>query len=566
MSRNHLVWAACSVALLAGCQGGANETSSAASTTKGPIAFAAVEQRLHAQGATGNTAQPDELLATFELGAKALAIQALLVPSDPSDFELAVAGLGPAGEKLRHRAVVELYRSTRLSAVPLPTEVEIAAAFAADPERFHRPAQRFVWHLLLRIEPGVDPESVLQRARDLKRQINSGASFAAIAREHSRSETRALGGRLGSITQGRLPPALEKIVFALGEGEVSEPVRNKDGVMLFQVTDLIPEKRFVLEDVRLLLAREIFEERRRQALREVAGEDLLPQGSKVLDSQSLRRAIALGDAEVVLRVGDLEWSVGELRQETLAQRVAAGAERSFFELTDRVYADWVDCERIYRLAERETFWTERAAEIAQLQRALLSDEIAHREINLRIEALVTGRERELERHYEDNRFLYQTPLRMHLRMLSVPLGDAPGERLALLEAAQADLAGGRTTLEALASELAGTVQDAGWSTARDLELFEPKIRYLLVDTPSTGYTVPFQFNQRISIVQVVERVDPTVRPYSQVTGDVRRDYLERHRQELFRDVEEDVLRAGGYRFHEAAVRLRLGLPARVDAG
>ena len=65
MSRNHLVWAACSVALLAGCQGGANETSSAASTTKGPIAFAAVEQRLHAQGATGNTAQPDELLATF---------------------------------------------------------------------------------------------------------------------------------------------------------------------------------------------------------------------------------------------------------------------------------------------------------------------------------------------------------------------------------------------------------------------------------------------------------------------------------------------------------------------
>lgn len=557
--------ACCAVGLLAGCQRAADSADSAAATVRGPIAFAAVEQGLHARGVSAATPGPAELLASFEEGARLLAVEALLVPADERELERAIAGLGQTAEKIRHRAVVELFRSTRSSALAVPTEAEVAAAFAADPERFHRPAQRFVWHLLLRVEPGADPQPVVEQARALKREIEAGASFSAIAREHSRSETRALGGRLGSIPQGRLPAAVERIVFALGEGEVSEPVRSKDGVLLFQASDIIPEKRFELADVRGLLARELFAERRRQALRELAGQEALPEGSKLLDPEALRRAVALGDAEVVLRVGDLEWTVGELREEIAARRAADPTARSFAEDADLVYGDWVDSERIFVLAGREGFVRTQAAAIAARQRAALAAEITRREVDARIERLAAGRSADLERHYEDNRFLYQTPLRMHLRMLSVPLGDDPGRRLVRLEAAHAELQSGRATLESVARERGGIVQDAGWSSARDLEQFEPKIRYLLVDMTSTGYTVPFQFNQRISIVQVAERVDPVVRPYAEVEADVRRDYVARHRQALYREVQEEVLRSGRFRFHEAAVRLRLGLPARAGA-
>ena len=566
MKRNHLAFVACLSALLGACQGSADDPNSAATTERGPITFAAVEQWLHAKGAGGTTVRPEELFTTFSDATKSLAVQALLVPIDEGERERAIAGLGQEAGKLRHRAEVELYRESRSTSIPLPTEAEIAAAFAADPARFRRPAQLFLWHLLLRVEPGVDPDTVVQQARELKQRIESGASFASVAREYSRSETRALGGRLGSITQGRLPPALEKIVFALGEGAVSEPVRTKEGVLLFQATDIIPEKNFTLDDVHWILARELFDERRRQALRDVAGEALLPADTKLLDHEALLRSVALGDAEVILRVADLEWTVGDLRREYLTRRAADPSTKAFLEEAPRIYADWVDAERTYRLAESQAFATEQATEIAQRQRARLDQEIAHRAFEERIAKLAAGRRQDLERHFNDNRFLYQTPLRVHLRMLSAPLGKDPQARLARLEAAQTELVAGRTTLDKVAREFAGTVQDAGWSSARDLEFFEPKVRYLIVDLGGTGYTVPFQFNQRIAMVQVVERQDPVARPFEEVAHQVLEDYLERHRQELYREAEQEVLRDGRFRLNEAAVRLRLGLPPRTGAG
>lgn len=560
MSRSPVVVAIVLVALAA-CNRPRIEAPVAATTDRGAIAFAGVEQWLHASGKAPASESPDDLLAAFEEGAREIAARELLAPDGAAELARAISDLGQDAEKIRHRIVVELYRAAHPEAVALPSDADIAAAYAADPERFHRPAQRFVWHLLLRIDPGVDPETVLDQARELKRRIEAGASFASVAREYSRSETRALGGRLGVIPAGRLPAALEKIVFALREGEVSEPVRNRDDVLLFQATDVIAEKRFPLADVKWVLARELFAERRRKALAERAGDAALPEDSKVLDSEALRRALALGDGEVVLRVGELTWSVSELRKAIRARRESGWVAMSPIEELDQAYAEWVDSERTYELARREGFAVASASLIAERQAEALRGEIAHRKVEERIEALAAGRRGELERFYRDNSFLYQSPLRLRLRMLSVPLGDDPGARLAELETARGELAAGRLALEDLARRLEGEVRDAGWSTARDLEQFEPKIRFLLGDMGSTGFTVPFQFNQRLSIVQVLERVEPTVLPYGEVADAVRRDYVDRQRQALRREVVEQVLRDGGFEFHAAAVRERLGLAA-----
>ncbi|MEO8274608.1 MAG: peptidyl-prolyl cis-trans isomerase [Thermoanaerobaculia bacterium] len=544
---------------LGGCRTPADDPASAATTDRGAISFAAVERRLNAQGGATSADRAPELLEAFSRTTRELALRQLLIPEDSNERDRAVTGLGSVGPKIEHSTVVQLYRATQYGQIHLPTEADIAASFAAAGDRFVRPAQRFVWHLLLRAEPGESEASVIARARDLKGRIEAGASFSSIARLYSQSETRALGGRLGTISRGRLPPALEKIVFALGEGQVSEPVPIPGGVLLFQATDVIPEKRFVLADVRALLAREIFADRRRRAVRELAEKEPLPESSKILDQEALHRALALGDSEILLRVGEVSWSLGDLKKEVGAKQAEENSMATAIEIADRVYEDWVDSERTYRRAVREGFPVARAGELAERQREALDEEIYSRALEERLEKAALARKDEMERFYDDNKFLYQSPLRFKLRMLSIPIGASPSSQLTALGKAQSELESGRMKLETLAAQMGGRVQDAGWSTARDLESFEPKIRYFLADMTSPGFSVPFQFNQELCIIEVVERREPEVRPYSDVSAAVLRDFIERRRQDLFRSVQEEALRRGHYRYREEGVRAHLGL-------
>src|SRR5690606_19101964 len=71
-------------------------------------------------------------------------------------------------------------------------------------------------------------EAARQRAEELAaRAREPGADFAAIAREASDDlGSRETGGDLGVIEKGLFAPAFEEALFAMKEGQISEPVRT----------------------------------------------------------------------------------------------------------------------------------------------------------------------------------------------------------------------------------------------------------------------------------------------------------------------------------------------------
>ncbi|MCA9049553.1 MAG: peptidylprolyl isomerase [Planctomycetaceae bacterium] len=71
---------------------------------------------------------------------------------------------------------------------------------------------------------------------DLKTQIEGGADFADLAKQHSQCPSGARGGDLGTFRQGQMVPEFDKVVFNEALNTVHGPVKTQFGYHLLEVT------------------------------------------------------------------------------------------------------------------------------------------------------------------------------------------------------------------------------------------------------------------------------------------------------------------------------------------
>jgi peptidyl-prolyl cis-trans isomerase SurA len=75
------------------------------------------------------------------------------------------------------------------------------------------------------------------KAKDLLDQIHKGGNFEDIAKKSSDGPTAAQGGDIGYFQRGQLAKELEDKTFAMKAGDVSEPIRTKQGFVLLKVVE-----------------------------------------------------------------------------------------------------------------------------------------------------------------------------------------------------------------------------------------------------------------------------------------------------------------------------------------
>ena len=71
---------------------------------------------------------------------------------------------------------------------------------------------------------------------DLKAQIEGGADFGDVAKEHSQCPSGQTGGNLGEFGPGQMVPEFDTVVFTEEVNKVHGPVRTQFGYHLIEIT------------------------------------------------------------------------------------------------------------------------------------------------------------------------------------------------------------------------------------------------------------------------------------------------------------------------------------------
>jgi len=76
----------------------------------------------------------------------------------------------------------------------------------------------------------------IEECEALKSQIEAGADFADIAKEHSRCPSGRQGGELGEFGPGQMVREFDEVVFSADVSTLQGPVKTQFGYHLLEVT------------------------------------------------------------------------------------------------------------------------------------------------------------------------------------------------------------------------------------------------------------------------------------------------------------------------------------------
>ena len=144
----------------------------------------------------------------------------------------------------RRRAGYLLVNTNTVRAELEVTDEEVQAYYADNSEQFEVPEQVRASHILLLETESRSGEQARSQLNDLRRRIEAGEDFAALATEYSEDEANAAsGGDLGYFGRGAMTRQFEEAAFAAGSGDLVGPIENQLGPRTGHHLILIQDRR-----------------------------------------------------------------------------------------------------------------------------------------------------------------------------------------------------------------------------------------------------------------------------------------------------------------------------------
>ena len=151
--------------------------------------------------------------------------------------------------ELRVESVMELVasRGVRVSLT------EARMYYYLNQEKFQQPERRGVRQILITVNDDIKENSsqvAAQRCRDIASRLQKHPTgFADQALKHSECPSSMNGGWLGEVHKGVLFPELEKTLFSMKPGEISDPIATELGWHILQCDSVLEEDMMPLEKV-----------------------------------------------------------------------------------------------------------------------------------------------------------------------------------------------------------------------------------------------------------------------------------------------------------------------------
>ncbi len=157
------------------------------------------------------------------------------------------------------------------------SEKEIEEYYQANRnDKFHNPKAAKVRYISIRVAPGADAgqkKAAQARAADIVKEARSAKDFAELAKRASEDPTAEKGGDLGWVAQGQVPPAVEKTIFSLTKGAVSDAIDTPAGFQIFKVEDVKDEKTQTLKEASAEIAKILKAEKGKREAGKIADKD-----------------------------------------------------------------------------------------------------------------------------------------------------------------------------------------------------------------------------------------------------------------------------------------------------
>jgi parvulin-like peptidyl-prolyl isomerase len=140
------------------------------------------------------------------------------------------------------------------------TPEDVRNYYDENKEQFEVPESREVAHILVETK---------KEAQDLYAQLQDGADFAELAKEHSTDTASAENGGKLTDERGTFVPEFEEVAFALETGEIGEPVKSDFGWHIIKaLADTRPAETTPFEEAKESIEEQLLEERRNEAMSE----------------------------------------------------------------------------------------------------------------------------------------------------------------------------------------------------------------------------------------------------------------------------------------------------------
>ncbi len=143
---------------------------------------------------------------------------------------------------LRKKSIV-MQLEEDLSKGPAASLEDSRKYYHDNQEKFTSPEQLRVSVILLQVMPSSPVaawDAAMDEGRKIYQSLQTGASFAELAKLHSADASAENGGDLGYLHKGMLAKKIQDIVDTMKPGETSKPVEVLRGIVVFRMEDRKP--------------------------------------------------------------------------------------------------------------------------------------------------------------------------------------------------------------------------------------------------------------------------------------------------------------------------------------
>ena len=164
-------------------------------------------------------------------------------------------------DQLMARKLIDQKVGSRIMITP----VEISNYYNSHMAAYAQPEAIRLSTILIKVK--MDPKGSAELAKTILDKIRAGADFAELAKSYSEGPNASEGGPMGYIQRGELLPEIEKAVFSLKKGEVSDIIQTSLGYHIFKMEEKRPSRTLLLSEVKREVEDVIFRDKIKEKIK-----------------------------------------------------------------------------------------------------------------------------------------------------------------------------------------------------------------------------------------------------------------------------------------------------------